>query len=174
MNPTTLYTIGHGNLDLQSFLNLLQEAGIQTLVDVRAQPHSRSYPHFDQENLRVELEALGMVYHWAGRHLGGHRQAAANSPHTALAEDMRGFADHMQTHDFEIAVAQLRNLATRAPTAILCAERDPERCHRRLICDYLVLRGMQVMHLLPGESRPHALSPEARRESAQLIYDRRA
>ena len=79
----------------------------------------------------------------------------------------------METELFQESAIQLVNLAARSPTAILCAERSPQRCHRRLIADYLVLRGMEIIHLIGVEdARIHQLSPEARRESAQLIYDR--
>jgi hypothetical protein len=84
-----------------------------------------------------------------------------------------GYADYMETDRFEKGATQLVNLAARSPTAMLCAERAPERCHRRLIADYLTLRGVEVIHLIERtEARVHSLSSEARRESAQLIYDR--
>jgi uncharacterized protein (DUF488 family) len=81
----------------------------------------------------------------------------------------------MDSEQFATSAGQLVRLAARAPTAVLCAERSPRHCHRRLIADYLALRGVEVVHLLePGSAEVHQLSPEARRESAQLIYDRDA
>lgn len=86
---------------------------------------------------------------------------------------MRAYADYMSTDGFKRGAAQLLSLAGRSPTAILCAERDPMHCHRSLIADYLTLQGIEVVHLLEsGQSHPHQLRPEARRESQQLIYDR--
>ena len=86
---------------------------------------------------------------------------------------MRGYADYMESDPFRRAAAQLVNMAAKAPTAILCAERLPEQCHRRLIADYLSLQGVRVIHLIDlDDRREHVLSPEARRESAQLVYDR--
>lgn len=152
---------------------MLREAGVTTLVDVRARPVSRRHPQFAQAALRAALARQGMSYHWAGRELGGLRPARAGSPHTALPEGLRGFADYMEEEAFVQAARDLEHLAARAPAALLCAERDPAQCHRGLLADYLTLRGAQVVHLLvPGTSRPHVLHPAARRESAALVYDR--
>ena len=152
---------------------LLTGQAIQTLVDVRAQPHSSRFPHFSSKALRKAMEELEIVYHWAGRQLGGHRATRPDSPHRSLDEGLRGYADYMETEYFEKSATQLLNLAALSPTAVLCAERAPERCHRRLIADYLVLRGIEVVHLVAlDDARIHQLSREARRESAQLIYDR--
>ena len=169
MHGHTLYTVGHSNRSLDELLNLLLNADIGVLVDIRARPQSRRFPHFSGDMLRAAAEQAGLAYHWAGRQLGGLRESA----HAALADGLRGFADYMDTAEFQMAAAQLARLAARAPTAILCAERMPEECHRSLIADYLTLRGMRVIHLVDeGEMREHRLRPEARRESAQLIYDR--
>lgn len=174
MTPERLYTIGHSNRGPDDFVAVLTAAGIRTVVDIRAQPHSARHPHFDQESLRDALTAADIQYHWAGRPLGGQRTPRADSPHTALAsEGLRGYADLMDGEPFRKAVAQLLGLARRAPTAVLCAERDPLQCHRSLLSDYLILHGVEVMHLVDvGDTRAHQLRPEARRESLQLIYDR--
>lgn len=169
----TLYTVGHSNRRLEELMALLKEAGVDTLVDVRAQPRSQHNPQFNDDALRAACERAGLVYHWAGRQLGGMRTPRADSPHVALEEGRRGFADHMDTDVFRKGVAQLQHLAARGVCALLCAERDPDNCHRALIADYLTLQGARVVHLLaPGELREHALSPAARRESAALVYDR--
>jgi len=169
----TLYTVGHGTRKLEELIALLEDAGVDTLVDVRAQPRSQHNPQFNDDSLRAACERAGIVYHWAGRQLGGLRAPRPDSPHVALEEGRRGFADHMDTEAFKKGASQLRHLAARGACAILCAERDPVRCHRALIADYLTLQGLRVVHLIaPGESREHLLSPEARRESAALVYDR--
>jgi uncharacterized protein (DUF488 family) len=170
----TLYTVGHGTRRIEELLALLKHAGVSTLVDVRAQPRSQHNPQFNDDSLRAACERAGIVYHWAGRQLGGRRPPRPDSPHVALEAGRRGFADYMDTEAFRKGAAQLQQLAARGSCAILCAERDPARCHRALIADYLTLRGMRVVHLLaPGASREHLLLPEARRESAALVYDRR-
>jgi uncharacterized protein (DUF488 family) len=173
MSAVTLYTIGHGNRSMEELASLLTDQSIRTLVDVRAQPYSDRFPHFSEGPLRRAMEELEIVYHWAGRQLGGHRAPRPDSPHRTLEEGLRGYADYMETDFFQQSAAQLVNLAAKSPTAILCAEISPQRCHRRLIADYLVLRGEEVIHLIAvGDAHVHHLSPEARRESAQLIYDR--
>ena len=170
----TLFTVGHSNRSLRELLDLLTEAGVTTLVDVRAHPHSTRHPQFGSDVLRAGAEEAGMVYHWAGRQLGGRRPTAPNSPHVALDEDgLRGYADYMDSEPFHKAAAQLVQLAGRSATAVLCAERLPEHCHRALLADYLTLQGVQVVHLVgPAESREHQLSPTLRRDSAAPIYDR--
>ncbi len=255
MNTPTLCTVGHGNRPLEELIALLRDVGVATLVDVRAQPRSRHNPQFNDDSLRAACERAGLIYHWAGRQLGGMREPRADSPHVALDEGRRGFADHMDTDVFKKGVSQLQHLAAgsrgdssfgdggsgahgnmahgghlrplpkglpppeaialsavtasatqrtsltvaarripfekasprkgvahspralgataQSACAILCAERDPAHCHRALIADFLTLQGMRVVHLLaPGETREHVLSPEARRESAALVYDR--
>jgi uncharacterized protein (DUF488 family) len=169
----TLYSVGHSNRSTEELIEILAQAEIETLVDVRAQPRSTRHPQFNEDVLRGACERASIVYHWAGRHLGGLRTARADSPHTALAEEVRGFADHMGGDAFKKAAAQLLHMAARTPTAMLCAERDPQQCHRALIADYLLLQGARVLHLIePGDTREHLLSAEVRRESAELIYDR--
>jgi len=173
MQAVTLYTVGHSNRELDELLAILEEAGVTTLVDVRAEPRSRRHPQFNEDALRAACAPANIVYHWAGRHLGGMRPLRPGSPHVALDEGRRGFADHMDTEIFKKAAAQLANMAAHAPTAILCAEREPEHCHRALIADYLLLQGARIVHLIAvGERRDHLLSPQARRESATLVYDR--
>lgn len=155
-------------------MELLQAQAVTTLIDIRAQPQSRRYPHFSMDELRAGLEQAGIVYHWAGRQLGGRRKTVAGSPHTALQDEaMRAYADHMATEEFRRGVSQLTHLAQQAVTAVMCAEKLPEHCHRALLADYLVLQGMEVIHIIDdGEIHEHHLGPHARRESAQLIYDR--
>jgi uncharacterized protein (DUF488 family) len=173
MDTPVLYTLGHSNRSQDALIGLLTQYGVQTLVDVRAQPHSTRFPHFSGDALRTRLEQEGLVYHWAGRQLGGRRASLHDSVHTALEHALRGYADYMDTEAFRRAVAQLITMASRTVTGVLCAERLPEQCHRRLIADYLMLKGADVVHLIePDSSRGHLLSPEARRESAQLVYDR--
>ena len=114
-----------------------------------------------------------MMYHWAGRQLGGGRKPLSDSRHVALQEELRGFADHMGSVGFQKSAAQLINMAAKSPTVILGVEHEPERCYRLLIADYLTLQGVSVIHLLdPGVRRAHHLSAAVRRESAELVYDR--
>jgi len=174
MQTVTLYTVGHSNRSVAELIALLKTVGVTTLVDVRAQPASARYPQFAMEALRAALEGQDMIYHWAGRQLGGLRQPRANSAHIALdSGGFRGFADHMETEAFQRGASQLINLGMKAPTAFMCAEKLPAQCHRSLIADYLTLKGVNVVHLIaPGESHAHQFHAGARLESEKLIYDR--
>jgi len=169
----TLYTVGHGNRTIGELVGLLEDAAVECLVDVRAYPASRRHPQFSREALELSLAAVGIRYVWEGKSLGGRRKAAADSPHVALrSPGFRAYADHMETEDFHAGAARLLELAASTRIAIMCAERLPWECHRNLISDSLVARGLHVLHLVgPGERREHALNPVARREGDQLIYD---
>lgn len=173
--PLTVYSVGHSDRPLDELIAMLRAASVATLIDVRAQPRSQRHPQFNDTSLRTTCEAAGIAYHWAGRQLGGHRPGRADSRHVALKDaGLRSYADYIDTAEFQKGAAALLKLASRAPAAILCAERDPAHCHRSLIADYLTLQGVRVVHLLgPGKNCEHLLSPHARRESADLVYDRR-
>ena len=174
MTEVTLFTVGHSNRTLEQLTGLLRGARVKILVDVRAHPVSARLPHFSGDSLRAAMDSVGITYHWAGRKLGGMRKPHPDSRHLALeAQGLRGYADYMETSEFETAVRQLMALAGHDLTALLCAERQPEQCHRSLIADYLTLNGASLVHLTASaEQREHQLRPEARRESATLIYDR--
>jgi uncharacterized protein (DUF488 family) len=168
-----IYSIGHGNRSFEEFLALLREAGISTLVDVRTVPRSRKHPHFGRDELAPALSETGLRYFWEGPDLGGFRRPREGSAHTALrSPGFRNYADHMESAAFRSGVDRLLALAEEAPTAYLCAERLPWRCHRYLLSDYLVFRGARVLHLLaPGKSYAHRLNPLARAAGDTLVYD---
>jgi uncharacterized protein (DUF488 family) len=172
-SATLIYTIGHSNRGLEEFLDMLDNSNIRILVDIRSKPQSAYCHHFDGEALRKSLEARGIIYHWAGRQLGGFRKGEADSKHTALVEEgMRAFADYMGADAFVSAARQLLNLAGKGRMAIMCAENRPENCHRSLISDYLLLQGCHVLHLVDqGVAYEHQLDPRLRRESAEPVYD---
>ncbi len=167
-----LFTVGHSNRSLETFLELLGAHGVRTVVDVRRFPHSRRHPHFDSARLRPALEASGIVY----RHLpalGGWRVPSPSSVNRAWEDPgFRGFADYMQTAEFAEALAQLLDLAERTPpVALLCAEALPWRCHRWLIADALVARGIPVLHILgPNRVERHQLTAFARVEEGRVTY----
>jgi uncharacterized protein (DUF488 family) len=168
-----IWTVGHGNRPLGEFIALLQDAGIECLVDVRAYPASRRHPQFAREALEQSLAEAGIRYLWEGNALGGRRKPGAKSPNVALKNpSFRAYADHMATENFREGLERLLELARSARTAILCAERLPWQCHRNLIADSLAARGARVLHLLePGKSLEHALSRLARIEGERLVYD---
>lgn len=174
MTTHTVFTIGHSNRSLEEFLALLQQNAITVLVDIRAQPYSSRFPHFSQDALRKALDDNDIVYHWAGRQLGGHRQPTNPSSHPALQdENLRGYAEYMETDPFEQAIIQLINLASSARTAIMCAEKLVQHCHRRLISDYLTLKNSSIVHIIDRDQViVHEMSRLARTESQRLFYDR--
>ena len=172
MQTQTLYTIGHGDRSLEDFIELLKVNEIQILADIRARPISSRFPHFNQTELRQALDDVNITYHWAGKQLGGLRSPLDESPHKALEdEQLRGFADYMQSPGFERAATQLVNLTRHATSVMLCAEKAPAFCHRSLIADYLVLQGITVLHIIDADVKEHYLRSEARKESAELVYD---
>jgi uncharacterized protein (DUF488 family) len=160
---TPVYTIGHSTRGIPEFLDLLVENGVRLLVDVRRFPVSQRFPHFTGPALAASLGQAGIAYrHEPG--LGGHREPRPGSPNTALrAAAFRGYADHMATPAFREALARLQEEAAARPTAFMCAEADPQRCHRQLLADALVARGARVLHILgPAHVEAHVLHPAAR------------
>lgn len=167
-----IYTVGHGERSGAELIALLREAGVTLLVDVRARPVSRRHPQFGRDALAGALAETGIGYRWEGRALGGLRPASSSSPHVALPAGVRGFADHLGSADCRAALQRLVADAAVQPLAILCAERDPARCHRSLIADALVAAGGAVTHLLsPGAAIAHRLDPRARPTGGALVYD---
>jgi len=157
-----IYTIGHSTRELAEFLGLLAAHRVTQVVDVRRYPASRRHPQFARDALAAALDETGIRYHHEPD-LGGRRAARRDSANTAWrSAGFRGYADYMETPEFEDALARLRDLARVGPTAILCAEAVPWRCHRQLIADALVARGEDVVHIF-GATRvdPHHLSPHA-------------
>ena len=166
------YTVGHGNRERDDLLRLLAEHAVRILVDIRSRPRSRHNPQFDEPALRAACDESGITYHWAGRALGGLRRTHPESPHTALPEGLRGFADHADTDAVARAIEQLEGLAQEGTVVLLCAEIDPIQCHRSLVSDRLLRRGHRVDHLLEvGRSVTHVLRAEARMHGDRVIYD---
>ena len=168
-----IWTIGHGNRSIDEFLVLLKDAGIECLVDVRAYPASRRHPQFARESLDRSLADAGVLYVWEGKAIGGRRKLEKNSPHVALrSPGFRAYAGHMATEEFRRALDRLIETGGGRRTAIMCAERLPWECHRYLVSDSLVARGIRVVHLMSvGESREHTLSRLVRNDGDRLVYD---
>jgi len=145
---------------------------IAGIVDVRRFPASRRYPHFGRDALARALAETGRGYEWIEA-LGGRRRAAPDSPHVAWRnESFRAYADHMDGQEFRTALDRLVALATERSTAVLCAEAVPWRCHRQLIADALVARGVDVRHVIgPEPAAPHRLSAFARLAGSRVVYD---
>jgi uncharacterized protein (DUF488 family) len=168
----TLYSIGHSNHPLDVFLALLAAHEIQVLVDVRAFPTSRRWPHFDQRALRDVLAERNVRYEWNAA-LGGRRKGQPDSPHSAwTVPGFRHYADHADSAEFAEGLRALLGLSAEGRTAFMCAEARYTQCHRRLIADQLVVAGHTVRHI---ESRTrtseHKLPDFARVVDGRIIYD---
>jgi uncharacterized protein (DUF488 family) len=166
-----ILTIGHSNHDEADFLGLLRGAGIEVLADVRVNPRSR-YPHFNRSALAASLESAGIDYVHFGEALGGRREAAPDSPNLGWEQEpFRGYADHMASGEFTTGLAELERLGNEQRTAVMCAEADWRRCHRRLIADALLNRGWRVLHIGPdGGLSPHELTDFAVVEGDRITY----
>ena len=156
-----IFTVGHSTRAQDELIAILREAGVELLVDVRRFPGSRRHPQFGREALRAGLAAAGIAY----RHepdLGGRREPRPDSPNTAWrVAGFRGYADHMASAEFRAALERLI-APPDTPTAVMCAEAVPWKCHRQLIADALAARGAEVVHLLgPGQRKIHVLNPNA-------------
>jgi uncharacterized protein (DUF488 family) len=170
-NGVKILTIGHSTRTLDELVALLDAFEISTLVDVRTIPRSRRNPQFNADSLRSALHAHSLKYVQLPR-LGGLRHARVDSINTAWQNaSFRGFADHMQTEDFELGLSELRALAEGGRVVMMCAEAVPWRCHRSLIADALVARRAEVEHITgPSRSSPHRLTEFARVEGERVIY----
>jgi uncharacterized protein (DUF488 family) len=163
--PAPIYTIGHSTRTAEEFLGLLREHGIGLLVDVRRFPGSRRHPQFGRDALAASLEEAGIAY----RHeeaLGGRRAgdpSAGPSPNTAWRHAaFRAYADYTATPPFQAALRRLMRDGAERRTVIMCAEAVPWRCHRRLITDALLARGIPVRDVTgPGPASAAVLSPHA-------------
>src|SRR5688572_30636879 len=166
----TVYTIGHSNQPAALLLEALREQAIELLVDIRRYPRSRRNPQFNLEALRSALHAIGIEY----RHveaLGGRRDTLPDSPNTAIREPgFRGYADYMATDAFDRELTTLIDLAAERRVAIMCAESNPTQCHRSMVADALVSRGVEVQHIVGLTLRPHVISPTARLIDGRVQY----
>lgn len=168
---TAIYTIGHSTRPLEELVAMLHGHGVKRLIDVRTVPRSRHNPQFNRETLPDALAAENIAYtHFPG--LGGlrpkHKQSVNNGWHNA---SFRAYADYMQTEEFEKSVEEMLQLAQKAPVALMCAEAVPWRCHRSLIADALLARGIEAEEIVtPGKSEPHKLTPFARIDGQRITY----
>lgn len=172
----TVWTVGHSNHDIVTFIELLSRAAIETVADVRRFPGSRRWPHFGREYLEEALAAVGIGYrHLPG--LGGRRTARlADSPNTAWrVEAFNAYADHTLSEEFAADLDQLMEVAESRRTAIMCAEALPWQCHRRLIADALLAKGWAVNNIISaGQTRPHTMTEFARVADGRVTYPARA
>jgi uncharacterized protein (DUF488 family) len=156
----TLFTIGHSTRSIEEFIGLLKEHGVEVVVDVRSIPKSRHCPQFNVEVLGESLRAEGIGY-TAIKTLGGRRYSRKGSINTGWRNtSFRGYADYMATTAFAEGLDELTAIARQRPTAILCAEAVPWRCHRSMIADAMMLRGWDVREIISqATARLHKITP---------------
>ena len=161
-----LMSIGHSTSPIEDFLDILRSRSISLVVDVWTVPKSHHNPQFAREALEPALRIAGIDYlHMPG--LGGLRHARKDSDNTGWKNPgFRGYADYMQTPEFEAALSELL-----ARAALMCAEAVPWRCHRSLIADALLAHGVAIAHIIgKRDIAPHRLTPFARLEGTRVTY----
>ncbi len=170
-SPPTVFTVGHSTRSFEELVRLLRAHGVERLIDVRSIPRSRHNPQFNRETLSNALHNRRLGYRGM-KSLGGLRHARRDSQNTGWHNaSFRGYADYMQTASFTDGLEKLIRLARQKPTAIMCAEAVPWRCHRSMIADALVVRGIPVEHILStGPTKPHSLTKFAQVDATQISY----
>ena len=166
-----ILTVGHSTRPFDELLSLLQDHRVMLLADVRTVPRSRRNPQYNSGTLASSLAAVGLAYrHMPG--LGGLRKPRKDSVNMGWRnESFRGYADYMQTPEFEAALGELQALAERGCVCIMCAEAVPWRCHRSLIGDALLARGVEVRHIMGPDQTPlHVLTSFADVRGTHVTY----
>jgi len=157
-----IYTIGHSNVDVEEITRLLKEYGIELVLDVRSSPYSRFSPQFNRETLAGSLWEAGIEYKYAGDRLGG-RPGKKKDP-SLYDGDQVSYSELETRQWYQEAIDGLVGVASRKWIAIMCAEEDPDHCHRhQLIAQTLLDRGIEVHHI-----RGEGTLKEAKRETGQL------
>lgn len=171
-----VYTIGHSNRSLEEFLALLQDHSIQLIYDVRSFPTSRIVPHFSKLRLSKSLREIGIRYIWDGR-LGGFRRFGRDVEDYGMAtcfksEGFRAYATYLVvSEEARNAGEELAAVAEKYSTAIMCRERIPWRCHRKVLSDLMLAKGFRVIHIIDeGWNAEHKLSKCAKIIKGKLLY----
>jgi len=171
----TIFAIGHSTRPFEKFLALLRAHDIKILADIRTVPKSRRNPQYAQEYLAENLPAQGIRYVHL-KALGGLRRPKPDSINLGWEnKSFRGYADYMQTEEFENGLRQLIELARDGNVAMMCAEGNPFRCHRQLVADALTVKGIPVLHIVSRKTaRLHELNPRAVVQNGLVTYPARA
>lgn len=166
-----IFSIGHSTRTLNELIEMLQSFSVEVLVDIRSYPGSRRYPHFNKENLIIELPQNSISYiHLPS--LGGRRKTSCDSKNTAWKNDaFRGYADYMETESFVKGMNELEEMGLKNKVAYMCSEAVWWRCHRSLVSDYLKIRGWKVMHIMNFQkANEHPYTAAAKIIDGKLYY----
>lgn len=171
MSVHAVHTVGHSTRSLLDLVSVLRHYDVELLVDIRGIPRSRHTPQFNSEELDADLPRYGLGYVHLPE-LGGRRPSRDGSPNTGWRnKSFRGYADHMQTETFRAGLEQLLRLTERWRPAIMCAEAVPWRCHRSLVGDALLVRGLRVVDIFDvDKAREHNLTSFAKVEGDRILY----
>ena len=169
-----LFTVGHSTRSIPEFADVLRAGHVQLVVDVRTVPRSRFNPQFNFDVLPGELAQFQLGYEEI-KELGGLRGRAHDVPPQVNGfwqnQSFHNYADYALSDAFARGLDRLLRLASERPTAIMCAEAVWWRCHRRIIADYALARGISVFHLMGnGRAEPAKLTPAAKEEDGRLVY----
>jgi uncharacterized protein (DUF488 family) len=166
-----VFTIGHSTRTWKEFLEILRAHGIERVIDVRSIPRSRHNPQFNRETLRTKLRTARIGYVHL-RKLGGLRHARRDSPNMGWRNpSFHGFADYMQTSEFDAGLQRLIKLAGQKRSALMCAEAVPWRCHRSLVGDALTVRGSRVEDIMSKtRCRLHSVTSFGRVQGNRITY----
>lgn len=174
VGPGVVLTVGHGRLAGEALAGLVAAAGVDELVDVRRTPFSRRNPQFNRDRLADVLAGAGVAYQW-WEALGGRRETEPGSSNVGVTPaELRGYADHLASGHGHAALTDLAERARATALAVMCAEGDPARCHRRLLADALVVvAGLAVGHLThEGDRVRHHPHPSLRNAGGVPRWDR--
>lgn len=167
-----IYTLGHSTRSIEKFIELLKAYQIQTVIDIRSIPKSRYCPQFSQPKFQKSLLKARIGYRHL-KDLGGLRHPLKNSLNTSwINASFRGYADYMQTAEFQRGIKKLENFAGRKKCVLVCAEALPWRCHRSLVADALTTKHWKVFHIQSRKTaKLHILTSFLRIKGKKLIYD---
>lgn len=173
-SPLTICTIGHSTRPIAAFVELLRLGGATMVVDVRTVPRSRTNPQYNLDRLPDELAPYQIGHRYIPE-LGGLRKKRSEVPPEVNGywqhRSFHNYADHALSDDFQRGLDELLALGERQTCAIMCSEAVWWRCHRRLIADYLLLRGANVLHLLsPARPEPAKMTPGAVPQGKLITY----
>jgi len=171
----TIFTIGHSTRPIDEFIDLLKQHAITQLADIRTIPKSLHNPQYGQDELEKSLEDAGIEYSYLKK-LGGLRPAVKNSTNDAWRnKSFRNYADYMQTSEFKKGIDELLAMSNDKITAIMCAEAVPWRCHRSLVGDALMVRGITVCEIISAKSiREHTITSFAVVDGTGITYPKTA
>jgi uncharacterized protein (DUF488 family) len=171
MKLKSIWTIGHSTKSIGEFIAMLQSFQIELVVDIRRFPGSKRYPHFNKDALQASLAENKIKYTHIEK-LGGRRKPVDNSHNNAWrVAAFRGYADYMETDDFQRSVDELELLASKIKVAFMCSEAVWWSCHRSVVSDYLKFKGWLVVHIMSvNKSEEHPYTKPARIEDNKLVY----